>query len=169
MRPIIAVCGSDGDDPDLSTYALEVAEEVGRYIAKNNCILVCGGRTGIMEAVCRGVKEEKGLTVGILPESRGEANRFVDIPIVTGIGHRRNFLVVNAADAVIAISGRWGTLSEISFAIIFDKPVILIRGTGGVVDKITSDSFKEFLPSKCFIVDSAREAVEKALEEVRRG
>ena len=168
MNPLIAVCGSDGDDSRLSDYAVQVAEDVGVNIARNHGILICGGRGGIMEAACRGAKKENGITVGILPNSKEEANEFVDIPLVTGLGHRRNFLVVNSADVIIAISGRWGTLNEISFAIIFDKPVILIKGTGGMVDRLITDVFHDVLGSKCFIVDSAKEAVDKAFEEVNK-
>ena len=163
MKPLIAVCGSDGDDSNLSEYAIQIAEDVGRYIARSQGILICGGRGGIMEAACKGAKDESGVTVGILPDTKEEANEFVDIPIVTGLGHRRNFLVVNSADAVIAISGRWGTLNEISFAMIFDKPVILIKGTGGISDRIITDIFRDILSSRCFIVNSAEEAVNKAI------
>jgi len=168
MNPLIAVCGSDGDDPNLSEYAIKTAEDVGRYIAQNHGILICGGRGGIMKAACRGAKKENGITVGILPNTKDEANEFVDIPIVTGLGHRRNFLVVNSADAIIAIGGRWGTLNEVSFAIIFDKPLILIKGTGGIIDKIISNDFQDFFNSRCFIVDSAKEAVDKAIGEVKK-
>ena len=93
MKTLISVCGSDGDDNNLSSHALETAETVGRLIAKRNAVLVCGGRGGVMEAACKGAKEENGLTIGILPESKEEANEFVDIAIPTGIGHKRNFLV----------------------------------------------------------------------------
>jgi uncharacterized protein (TIGR00725 family) len=117
-----------------------------------------------MRAACKGAKEGKGLTVGILPESKEEANEFIDIPIATGLGTRRNFLVVNACDAVIAIGGRWGTLSEISFSLIFKKPVILIKGTGGIVDKIINGQLLQNIKSSYCIVDCAKDAVEKVIE-----
>ncbi len=107
MKRLISVCGSDGSDEHLSRYALETAENVGRFIARRGGVVVCGGRGGIMRAVCKGAKEENGITVGILPESKEEANEFIDIPIVTGLGHRRNFVIVDTADAIIAIGGRW--------------------------------------------------------------
>jgi len=162
MKRLISVCGSDGADGHLSNYALEVAEEVGKLIAQKGCILVCGGRGGVMKAACKGAKEGNGLTVGILPESKEEANEFVDIPIATGLGNRRNFLVVTAGDAVIAISGRWGTLNEISFSMIFKKPLILIKGTGGSVDKIIEEHLMQNIESAYYVVDSAKDAVEKA-------
>jgi uncharacterized protein (TIGR00725 family) len=88
-------------------------------------VLVCGGLGGVMEAACRGAKEAGGTTVGILPGSdRAAANRFVDVPIPTGLGEGRNVLVVRAADALIAVGGGHGTLSEIAFALKTGKRVI---------------------------------------------
>ena len=168
MKRIISVCGSDESDDHLSRYALETAENVGRFIARRGGVVVCGGRGGIMRAVCKGAKEENGITVGILPESKEEANEFVDIPIVTGLGHRRNFLVVDAADAVIAIGGRWGTLNEISFSMVFEKPLILIKGTGGCVDEIVNGHIMQDIEFTYHIVNSAEDAVEKAFEVMDR-
>ena len=103
----------------------KVAEEVGRLIASQGWILVCGGRTGVMEAACKGAKEHGGLTVGILPSSEArDANKYVDVKIPTGLGYARNILVVRAADVVIAISGEYGTLSEIAFALDEEKLII---------------------------------------------
>ncbi len=164
MKRLISVCGSDGADEHLSNYALEIAEEVGKLIAQKGCVLVCGGRGGVMKAACKGAKEGNGLTVGILPESKEEANEFVDIPIATGLGNKRNFLVATAGDAVIAIGGRWGTLNEISFSMIFKKPLILIKGTGGSVDKIIEGHLMQNIESTYHVVDSAKDAVEKAFE-----
>jgi len=164
MKTLISVCGSDGDDSNLTSYALETAETVGRLIARRQGVLVCGGRGGVMKAACKGVREENGLAIGILPQTKDEANEFVDISVPTGIGHKRNFLVVSAGDAVIAIGGRWGTLNEISFAMIFKKPLILIKGTGGVVDEIINGNLMQNTNSTFYIVNSAEEAVEKAFE-----
>ncbi|RKY39138.1 MAG: TIGR00725 family protein [Candidatus Omnitrophota bacterium] len=106
----------------------EIAEQVGRKVAEMGAVLVCGGLTGVMEAACKGAKSAKGITVGILPgESREEANPYVDFPILTGIGYMRNALVVKNAQAVIAIDGSVGTLSEIAFALQMNKPVIGIK------------------------------------------
>jgi uncharacterized protein (TIGR00725 family) len=162
MQTFVAVCGSDGDDVHLSSVALEVAEQVGRGIAKRGGVLVCGGRGGVMRAACKGAKGLKGITVGLLPDSKDEANEFVDLPLSTGLGMRRNFLVVSAVDAVIAIGGRWGTLSEISFAMIFKKPVVLVAGTGGCVDELASGNLMKASESRLYVAGSAEEAVEKA-------
>ncbi|MFA5102548.1 MAG: TIGR00725 family protein [Candidatus Thermoplasmatota archaeon] len=166
MRTLIAVCGSDSDDPALSSVMLQTAERVGAGIASQGGILVCGGRGGVMEAACRGAKTCQGLTVGILPESKQEANAFVDVPVPTGLGMRRNLLVVNAADVVIAIGGRWGTLSEICFAVIFEKPVVLVAGTGGCVQELASGLLMKQHRSLLHVACSAEEAVEKAFSLV---
>jgi len=162
MRTIVAVCGSDADDTRLSSHMLQVAMEVGQGIATRGGVLVCGGRGGVMEAACRGAKTMGGLTVGLLPESKQEANAFVDVPIATGLGMRRNFLVVHAADVVIAIGGRWGTLSEVAFAVIFGKPVVLLAGTGGCVDELASGRLMKQAGGLVSVATSAAEAVEQA-------
>jgi len=101
------------------------AEELGVLIAKEGWILVCGGGPGVMEAACRGAKKAGGLTVGILPSYDGkEANRYLDVKITTGLGYARNVLVVRAADVVIAVDGKYGTLSEVAFALNEGKPVV---------------------------------------------
>jgi uncharacterized protein (TIGR00725 family) len=108
---------------DAKTAAL--AEEVGREIACRGAVLICGGRGGVMEAACRGARSAGGTTVGILPGTdRAQANPYVDIPIVTGLGEARNALVVHSADAVVAISGGYGTLSEIALALKMGRPVV---------------------------------------------
>jgi len=164
MRRNISVCGSDGDDAVLNAHALKIAERVGAEIAKRGGVVVCGGRFGVMEAACKGAHEHQGLTVGILPQTKDEANSYIDIAIPTGIGHKRDFLVVSAGEAMIAIGGRWGTLNEISFAMIFGKPLVLIRGTGGCVDQIIAGQLMQHVESCYHIVDSAETAVEKAFE-----
>jgi uncharacterized protein (TIGR00725 family) len=102
-----------------------VAEAVGRELARRGAVLVCGGLRGVMEAACRGAKEGGGLTVGILPGSdRAAANAFVDVAIPSGLGEARNALVVRAADALVAVGGGYGTLSEIALALKAGKRVV---------------------------------------------
>lgn len=125
-RPLrIAVCGSgQSSDPTL----LQAAEEVGRRLAEAGAVLVCGGLGGVMEASARGAAGAGGLTVGILPgRDAGEANPSIRIPLATGLGEGRNVLVVRASDAVIAVGGEWGTLSEVALARKIGVPVILFR------------------------------------------
>lgn len=109
-----------------------VAEHVGRELARRGAILVCGGLGGVMEAACRGAKAAGGLTVGILPgPDRGAANAWVDVALPTGMGEARNALVVRAADALVAVGGEFGTLSEIALALKAGKPVVGL-GTWGL-------------------------------------
>jgi len=120
-KRIIAVIG--GGQP--SAQEAKLAEEVGRELGRQGVILVCGGLGGVMEAACKGAQSEGGITIGILPgESRQAANPSVQIPIVTGMGHARNLAVVKSAQAVIAIGGSYGTLSEIGHALQSGIPVI---------------------------------------------
>jgi uncharacterized protein (TIGR00725 family) len=117
----IAVIGGG----QCSSEEAQLAEEVGRELAREGIILVCGGLGGVMEAACRGASSEGGITIGILPgDSRQSANRYVKIPIVTGLGYARNLAVVKSAQAVIAVDGSYGTLSEISHALQSGIPVI---------------------------------------------
>lgn len=121
-RPVhVAVCG--GGDADAVTR--QQAEEIGRALARCGTVLVTGGLGGVMEAACRGAKAEGGTTIGILPgDDRTAANDWVDVAVPTGLGEGRNALVVRAADAVIALAGEFGTLSEIALALRLGRPVV---------------------------------------------
>jgi uncharacterized protein (TIGR00725 family) len=104
---------------------VSAAEAVGGELARAGAVLVCGGLGGVMEAACRGAHEAGGRTVGILPGAdRAAANRFVDVAIPTGLGEARNALVVRSADALVAVGGGYGTLSEIALALKAGKPVV---------------------------------------------
>ena len=121
FKPLIGVLGGSR----CNSKVAEKAFEVGQLIARRGGILVCGGLGGVMEAVSRGASEAGGLCIGILPgEHPKEANRYIHIAIPTGIGYARNVLIVRTADALIAMNGRFGTLSEVAFALILEKPVV---------------------------------------------
>jgi uncharacterized protein (TIGR00725 family) len=153
----IAVIGGS----DASPQVAKLAEEVGREIARHGAVLVCGGLGGVMEAACRGASHEGGLTVGILPgENRQAANPYVQIPIVTGIGYARNLAVVRSAQAVIAIDGSYGTLSEISHALQGGIPVIGLNTWSLAIDGRTDDSI--------ITADSPEDAVNKAIALINR-
>ena len=110
-----------------SDYAL--AEEVGRLVAQEGATLVCGGLAGVMEAAARGAKEAGGTTIGILPgHDRALGNRYLDHVLTTGMGHARNLAVVSSGDAVIAVGGGFGTLSEIGLAAKIGRPVVILGG-----------------------------------------
>jgi uncharacterized protein (TIGR00725 family) len=118
---IIAVIGNSSCSPEETKLAVHV----GELLAQRGVTIICGGLGGVMEAVCRGAKSKGGLTVGILPgQDTCMANPWVDIPVVTGLGEARNVVVVKSAQAVVAIGGSYGTLSEIAFALKNDIPVI---------------------------------------------
>jgi uncharacterized protein (TIGR00725 family) len=120
---MISVIGGETCGPD----AIPIAEAVGREIAQRGATLVCGGRSGVMEAACRGAASEGGHTIGIMPgRDREESppNQYVEFPIFTGMGFARNVMVVLSGDAIIAIDGSYGTLSEISYALIHGVPVV---------------------------------------------
>ena len=109
----------------ISNTEAEIAAELGEELAMRGYTVVCGGMGGTMEAVCRGAKVADGDTIGILPtDRRAAANEYVDVSIATGLGHARNALVPLNGDAVVALSGGPGTLSEIGFALIYGRPVI---------------------------------------------
>jgi len=117
----IAVIG--GSRP--GRQAADAAFEVGRLIARAGAVVVCGGLGGVMEAACRGARQEGGLAIGILPgASPADANPWVDVAVATGLGYTRNALVVMNADAVIAVDGEYGTLSEIAYGKIHGKKVV---------------------------------------------
>lgn len=148
QKRIIAVIGGRKSDKSL----LREAEEVGRLIARKGAILICGGLGGVMEAASKGARNAEGLTVGILPQDhKGRANESILVPIATGLGIGRNVIIARTADALIAIGGEYGTLSEIAFSLQMGKPVIGIRSWDirGIVH-----------------AENARDAVDKAFESL---
>ena len=135
----------------------ELAEEVGALLAERGAIVICGGLGGVMEAVARGAALHGGTTLGFLPGVHAAAaNRYITIPIPTGLGEARNVLVARSGDALIAVGGEWGTLSEVSFAMKTGVPVVLLAPA------LTANLG---LP----VAASAGEAVEMALAKARGG
>jgi uncharacterized protein (TIGR00725 family) len=153
---IISVVGGD----KASTGVLALAEEVGRELAAQGCALVCGGRGGVMEAACRGARSRGGHTIGILPTAdRTGMNAYVEFPVVTGLGFARNSLVVLSGDAVIAVDGSYGTLSEMALALGYGKPVISLASW-------TFNREGHESPPLILAAD-AKDAVEKAIAAAR--
>jgi uncharacterized protein (TIGR00725 family) len=154
---IIAVIGDSSCSPEEA----KLAETVGALLAQQGVTVICGGLGGVMEAVCRGAKSKGGLTVGILPgEDPSTANPWIDIPVVTGTGEARNMAVVKSAQAVIAIGGRYGTLSEIAYALKSGIPVIGLNTWSLSRNGRDDDSIVR--------VRSAAEAVDKAISLAKR-
>lgn len=129
------------------------AEEIGRLLAERGCTVVTGGLGEVMAAAHRGAKTAGGTTIAILPgEDRGAANRWADHVVVTGMGHARNLAVAASGDAVIAIGGSWGTLSEIAFARRLGRPVVTLEGAPSVEGVV--------------MAATPQDAVERALESL---
>ena len=153
----IGVVGSGDPSPEEAL----LAEEVGFAVARSGALLVCGGLGGVMEAACRGAKSKGGTTVAILPGARrSDVNPYVDVAIATGMGEMRNALLVRACDALVAVAGEFGTLSEIAFAVKTGVPVVglgtwELSRAGRVSDAIER-------------VDAAPEAVEAAMTRALR-
>jgi uncharacterized protein (TIGR00725 family) len=119
-RPMVAVIGG----ATCTSQEADWAEAVGRGLAERGAVVVCGGRGGVMEAACRGAKAGGGLTIGLLPGTdRSEANPYVDVAIATGLGEARNAIIIRTAQAVVAVGGEYGTLSEIALALKGGLPV----------------------------------------------
>ena len=109
------------------------AEQVGRLLAERGCTVVTGGRDEVMAAAARGAKSAGGTTIGVLPVTdRVGVSEWIDHVVVTGVGHARNLAVVASGDAVIAVGGSWGTLSEIAFARLLDRPVVILEPGWGI-------------------------------------
>ena len=156
---IISVIGSS--NPATREH-VELAEEVGRELARRDIMGVCGGRSGIMEAVCRGAKSEGGTTIGILPgRAAAEANSYVDIPIVTSMGYSRNVIVVHTGEAVIAVGGAFGTLSEIGHALSDGIPVVGLKTW-----PLTTNGDGVDIGGSIIRAESPADAVDKALAAV---
>jgi len=149
----IAVCGAGQCDPTV----YEQAREVGLCLARAGAIVLTGGLGGVMEAACRGAREAGGLTVGILPgEDTRAANRYVWLPIATGMGQARNVILILSASAVVAIAGEAGTLSEIALALKLGRPVVAL----GSWQLRRSDGTEE---TRIYTVSSPQEAADLAL------
>jgi uncharacterized protein (TIGR00725 family) len=140
---------------DASPAQCNIAEEVGREVARSGAVLVCGGRGGVMEAAARGARAEGGHTIGILPSSdRAQANQYIEFAIATGIGEARNVIVVASGDAVIALKGEAGTLSEIGLAMKLGRPVVALKAWKNIAG--------------VQLAENPRRAVERALELAER-
>ena len=154
---IIGVIGNS----ECKKEICDIAYEVGREIARSGHILINGGRGGVMEASAHGAYDEGGITIGVLPWEKGEANPYIKIPIVSGIGECRNMTIVRSSDVVIAIDGSFGTLSEMAFALKMGVPLVGIKTW-----KLSS----EFAPyPEIHRVEDPKEAVRLAIKLGERG
>ncbi|MCJ2512037.1 MAG: TIGR00725 family protein [Candidatus Thermoplasmatota archaeon] len=153
---IIGVIGASHANDEL----LKLAEELGQEIASRGVAIVCGGMTGVMEAACKGARAKGGLTIGIIPsDDKNDANQYVQIPIVTGMGVGRNVMLVKTADVLIAVGGEYGTLSEIAHALNIGKKVISLRSWR--LERATDRPIPGLID-----VGSPKEAVDLALDAI---
>jgi uncharacterized protein (TIGR00725 family) len=152
-----------GPGDGATSEETELAGQVGRLLADRGVIEVCGGLGGVMAAACAGAAGRGGLTVGLLPgRDRAAGNPHLTVALPTGLGELRNGLVVGAADAVIAVGGSWGTLSEVALAMRTGKPTVVIGGWR--VDRPPARTHGLILPS---VADSAEQAVDDVLRRAR--
>ncbi len=122
-KPVIAIVGAG----KCSKKLRDQAADIGRRVAELGGVVICGGLGGVMEGAARGAKEGGGATIGILPsDNKAEANEFIDHAIPTGLGEARNIIVARTCDAMIALPGKYGTLTEMAFALLAEKPVISV-------------------------------------------
>ncbi len=155
----IGIIGSGRANPRWDEWAATV----GRGIARARAVLICGGLSGVMASAARSAKASGGLTIGILPGTHAEdANPGIAVPIPTGLGEGRNLLVVQASDALIAIGGGAGTLSEIGFALKLHKPIVLLGSW-----QVTPPPGGDPLPVPPYVVETPQEAVRLALQLAR--
>lgn len=153
--------GSQFVSPDDEQYAYQV----GAMVAQEGWILLNGGRaSGVMEASARGAKDNGGLTIGILPvDDAGWASRYIDIPIVTGIGMARNIINVLSSDIIIALPGSAGTISEIAMALKYNKIAILFRFDAGEWLRPFQKEEKVFFINE---IEGLRTFIKKKLEDI---
>jgi uncharacterized protein (TIGR00725 family) len=160
---IISVIGG----AESSSETLKLAEDIGAEIARRGVALACGGLMGVMEAACRGAKHHNGATIGILPsDSKDDANEYVDYAIPTGLGYTRNFLVAKTGDAVIAIDGSAGTLSEIAIAWFSDKPIVALASSGGWAEKLAGTQIDKRRTDVVFSAQTPQDALDIIFREL---
>lgn len=153
--------GVIGGGNTASEDGLRLAEEVGYLIARADAVLVCGGLNGVMQAAAKGAKRGDGLTLGILPTgNKADANPYIDIPVATAMSTARNLVIIRTADALIAINGSYGTMSEMAHAFDQGKTVFALRTWP--MDKLDLD------PGLYVPVDTPREAVDRAIEYAKK-
>jgi uncharacterized protein (TIGR00725 family) len=123
-QKVVAVIGGNSIDKHFYDFAYQV----GKLIAEYNCIMICGGLGGVMEAAAKGAYENEGMTIGILPGfEKKDANPYISIPIITGLSTARNIIIARTCDIAVAIDGKYGTLSEIAYCLDFGKTVLGYR------------------------------------------
>ncbi|MFX1236932.1 MAG: TIGR00725 family protein [Promethearchaeota archaeon] len=165
FKGIVSVIGASTIDKETEKKAIEI----GRLLAKNHYAVSCGGLSGVMEAVCKGAKVENGLTIGIIPyKDKNTANKYVDIAIPVPFSQARNVVVILSGDIVVAISGKAGTLTEIAFAWLYQKPIIALSGVGGWSSKMAGKTIDDRRKDKIHEAKTPLEVLEKVEELIEK-
>lgn len=164
--------GVIGDSQIRSELQFKVAYEVGKELANSNAVLICGGRGGVMKAACKGVFDSGGISVGILPtdEKDPEVNEYLTVRIPTHLRWGRNFLIPLASDGVIAIGGGAGTLSELSYTWMYNKPLVCITSVPGWSKEIAERRVVDDRTDTITILtaENGKNAVNKILKAISR-
>jgi len=156
-KGIVSVIGVSEIDKKTEIITIEL----GRLIARNKYAIACGGLSGVMEAICKGAKEEGGITIGIIPfKEKNLANKYVDIVIPVPFSQARNIVVVLTGDICVAIGGKAGTLSEICFAWIYEKPLIALSSIEGWSSKMANQRIDDRRSDKINGAETPREVVD---------
>lgn len=164
----VSVVGYNEDSCTKEAY--DAAYRVGKAVAAKGGLVVCGGLGGVMEAVCKGARDGGGHSLGIVPSAdAAQANLHCDVVVATGLGNARNFLVAYSGDAMVIVGGGAGTLIEAAAAYQAGKPVVAVRGTGGVADDLAGKFIDARRSSKVIDAAGPEAAVEKAIEEAGKG
>lgn len=161
FKAIVSIIGAS----EIDNKTKKTTIELGRLLARHQYAIVCGGLTGVMESICKGAKEEGGLTIGIIPFlEKSAANKFVDIVIPVPFSQARNIVVVLSGDICVAIGGKAGTLSELCFAWIYQKPIIAMSNIEGWSSKISNQKIDDRRPDKIYGVETPEQVIEKINE-----
>lgn len=166
-RVQISVVGFDADS--CTEPAREAAYRVGQAIARAGGTVLCGGLGGVMEAASKGARDAGGVTVGIVPSADStQANEYCDFVVATGMGRSRNFVVAYSGDAMVVVGGGAGTLIEAAAAYQVSKPIVAVKGTGGVADAWAGKYIDERRTQKIHGGSGPEDAVRKAMRELSR-
>ena len=164
----IAVIGYNKEN--CTPEARNLALEVGREIARSGSVLICGGLGGVMEAACKGAKENNGVTIGIIPQQEFSfANEYCDIVICTGMGYARDLIVATSADGIIAIGGGVGTLIELAVGYMIKKTMVVLSGSGGVSEVYAGKFLDDRRLTPLIVANDAYTAVHLIIEQKRNG
>ena len=164
IKAIVSVIGASDIDKKIEEKTIEI----GRLLALNNYAVACGGLSGVMEAICKGVKEKGGLTIGIIPYTeKSRANKYIDIIVPCPFSQARNIVVVLTGDICLAISGKAGTLSEICFAWIYNKPLIALSSVPGWSSNIANQKLDDRRNDMIYGVKTPLEVINKIDELIK--